>query len=81
MRVGMRIMWPATTRELLEGSNTIISRREKFRQVSCAWHRFLEFASTCQGDPTRTKRKRPSFEEEMDDVQAQRWKKLRTVDI
>ncbi|KFY64196.1 hypothetical protein V496_03407 [Pseudogymnoascus sp. VKM F-4515 (FW-2607)] len=29
----------------------------------------------------RTKRKRPSFEEEMDDVEAQRWKKLRTVDI
>jgi hypothetical protein len=58
-------------RELMEGNNTIISRREKFREVSCTWHRFLEFASTCQGDPTRgSKRKRPSFEEEMDDVQA-----------
>ncbi|KFZ24201.1 hypothetical protein V502_01319, partial [Pseudogymnoascus sp. VKM F-4520 (FW-2644)] len=43
---------------------------------------YAQFASTCQGDPTRgTKRKRPSFEEEMDEVQAQRWKKLRTVDI
>ena len=40
------------------------------------------FASTCQGDPTRrTKRKRPSFEEEMDDVEAQHWKKLRMIDI
>ena len=27
-------------RELMEGNNTIISRREKFRQVSCTWHRF-----------------------------------------
>ncbi|KFZ15879.1 hypothetical protein V502_05372 [Pseudogymnoascus sp. VKM F-4520 (FW-2644)] len=53
-------------RELMEGNNTIISRREKFRQ----------------GDPTRgTKRKRPSIEEKMDEVQAQRWKKLRTVHI
>ncbi|KFY65387.1 hypothetical protein V496_02608, partial [Pseudogymnoascus sp. VKM F-4515 (FW-2607)] len=52
--------------ELIEGNNTIISCREKFRQ----------------GDATRgTKRKRPSFEDEMDEVQAQRWKKLRTVDI
>ncbi|KFY69605.1 hypothetical protein V496_00099, partial [Pseudogymnoascus sp. VKM F-4515 (FW-2607)] len=50
----------------MEGNNTIISRREKFRQ----------------GDATRgTKRKRPSFEDEIDEVQAQRWKKLQTVDI
>ena len=79
---GTHIAGMIYARELMEGNNTIISRREKFRQVSCAWHRFLEFASTCQGDPTRgTKRKRPSYEEEMDDAQAQRWKKLQTVDI
>lgn len=25
---------------LMEGNNSIISRREKFRQVSCTWHIF-----------------------------------------
>jgi RecQ family ATP-dependent DNA helicase len=79
---GTHIAGMIYARELMEGNNTIISRREKFRQVSCTWHRFLECASTCQGDPTRgTKRKRPSFEDEMNEVQAQRWKKLPTVDI
>ncbi|KFZ20112.1 hypothetical protein V501_00293 [Pseudogymnoascus sp. VKM F-4519 (FW-2642)] len=63
---GTHIIGMIYARELIEGNNTIISRREKFRQ----------------GDATRgTKRKRPSFEDEMDEVQAQRWKKLRTVDI
>ncbi|OBT70707.1 hypothetical protein VF21_10274 [Pseudogymnoascus sp. 05NY08] len=79
---GMHIAGMIYARELMEGNNTIISRREKFRQVSCTWHRFLEFASTCQGDAARgTKRKRTSFEDEMDEVQAQQWKKLQTVDI
>ncbi|KFY98398.1 hypothetical protein V500_01689 [Pseudogymnoascus sp. VKM F-4518 (FW-2643)] len=63
---GTHIAGMIYARELMEGNNTIISRREKFRQ----------------GDPTSgTKRKRSLFEEEMDEVQAQRWKKLRTVDI
>ncbi|OBT81153.1 hypothetical protein VE02_10081 [Pseudogymnoascus sp. 03VT05] len=63
---GTHIAGMIYARELMEGNNTIISRREKFRQ----------------GDATRaTKRKRPSFEDEMDEVQAQRWKKLRTVDV
>jgi hypothetical protein len=79
---GTHIAGMIYARELMEGNNTIISRREKFRQVSCTWHRFLEFAPTCQGDHTRrTKRKRPSFEDEMDEVQTQRWKKLRTINI
>ncbi|KFZ23111.1 hypothetical protein V502_02410, partial [Pseudogymnoascus sp. VKM F-4520 (FW-2644)] len=52
--------------KLMEGNNTIISRWEKFQQ----------------GNATHgTKRKRPSFEDEMDKVQAQQWKKLQTVDI
>ena len=71
MRIEMRVMRRAIghgthiagmiyARELMESNNTIISRREKFRQVSCTWHRFLKFASKCQGDPTLgTKRKRP----------------------
>ena len=29
----------------MEGGNAVISRREQFRQVSTAWHRFLKFGS------------------------------------
>jgi hypothetical protein len=70
-------------RELIEGNDTIISRRERFRRISQHWHWFLEFASTCPADLShgRTKRKRSSVEDEIDEVQVQRWKKLRTVDI
>jgi hypothetical protein len=32
-------------RELIEGDNSIISRREKFRRVSHVWHCFLGFPS------------------------------------
>jgi hypothetical protein len=68
-------------REMMEGNDSIISRREKLRRISQSWHPFLEFASS-QPDPvSRTKRKRSSVEDEMDGVQAVRWKKLRTVDI
>ncbi|OBT70870.1 hypothetical protein VF21_10352 [Pseudogymnoascus sp. 05NY08] len=42
--------------ELMEGNNTIISCQEKFRQGDAA---------------RRTKRKRPLFKDEMDEVQAQ----------
>ncbi|KFZ23509.1 hypothetical protein V502_02010, partial [Pseudogymnoascus sp. VKM F-4520 (FW-2644)] len=63
---GTHIAGMIYARELMEGNNTIISCWEKFQQ----------------GDATHgTKRKRPSFEEEMDKVQAQQWKKLQTVDI
>ncbi|OBT79273.1 hypothetical protein VF21_01965 [Pseudogymnoascus sp. 05NY08] len=63
---GTHIAGMIYARELMEGNNTIISRWEKFRQGNAA---------------RGTKRKRTSFEDEMDEVQAQQWKKLRTVDI
>jgi RecQ family ATP-dependent DNA helicase len=80
---GTHIAGMIYARELMEGNHTIVSRREKFRRVSEGWHRFLEFASTCAPEPSAraTKRKRASFEDEMDEAQAVRWKKLRTVDI
>ena len=70
-------------RELMEGDNSIISRREKFRRVSHAWHCWLGFASAHQGVGMsgRTKRKRQIYEEEMQDTQLARWKRLRRVDI
>jgi RecQ family ATP-dependent DNA helicase len=82
---GTHIAGMIYARELMEGNNTIIGRREQFRRVSQRWHRFLEFVSACQPTPdpvpSGTKRKRSSVEDEMDEVQAVRWKKLRTIDI
>jgi hypothetical protein len=68
-------------RELMEGNNTIIGRREKFRRISQRWHQFLEFVSACLPVQSATKRKRSSVGDEMDEIQAVRWKKLRTVNI
>ena len=70
-------------RELMEGDHSIISRREKFRRVSHVWHCFLGFPSAHQGVGMsgRAKRKRQVYEEEMQDTQLARWKRLRQVDI
>jgi len=70
-------------RELMEGDHSIISRREKFRRVSHVWHCFLGFPSAHQGVGMsgRAKRKRQVYEEEMQDTQLARWKRLRRVDI
>jgi len=70
-------------RELMEGDNSIISRREKFRRVSHVWHCFWGFPSAHQGVGMsgRAKRKRQVYEEEMQDAQLARWKRLRGVDI
>jgi superfamily II DNA helicase RecQ len=70
-------------RELIKGDNSIISRREKFRRVSYAWHCFLGFASAYEGVGMRGrgKRKRQAYEEEVQDAQVIRWKRLRRVDI
>jgi RecQ family ATP-dependent DNA helicase len=70
-------------RELMEGDHSIISRREKFRRVSHVWHCFLGFPSAHQGVGMsgRAKRKRQVYEEEMQDAQLARWKRLRGVDI
>jgi hypothetical protein len=80
---GTHIVGMIYARELMEGDHTIISRREKFRRVSYTWHRFLEFRSACQGESIQggVKRKRQAYEDEMDEVQEMRWKKLRGADI
>jgi hypothetical protein len=71
---GTHIAGMIYARELMEGNNTIISRREV---SSCQRElaSIFEIASTCQSDPVPggTKRKRSSFEDEMDEVQAVRW--------
>ncbi len=80
---GTHIAGMIYARELMEGDNSIISRREKFRRVSHVWHCFLGFPSAHQGVGMsgRAKRKRQVYEEEMQDAQMARWKRLRGVDI
>jgi hypothetical protein len=68
---GTHITGMIYARELIKGNDTIISRRERFRRISQQWHRFLEFASTCPADAShgRTKRKRSSVKDKIDEVQ------------
>jgi hypothetical protein len=58
----------------MEGDNSIISRREKFRRVSHMWHYFLGFPLAYQGVRIsgRAKRKRQVYEEEIQDAQLAR---------
>jgi RecQ family ATP-dependent DNA helicase len=67
-------------RELMEGGNAVISRREQFRQVSMVWHRFLKFGSAHDSSGAGCKRKR-EVEDDIEEVQRARWKRLREVDI
>src|SRR5208282_2718273 len=59
--------------------NAVISRREQFRQVSNAWHKFLQFGSAHNG--IGCKRKRSADDDGMQEVRQARWKRLRDVDI
>lgn len=70
-------------RELMEGDQSILSRREKFRRVSHVWHCWLNFPSAHAGVGMggRLKRKRAAYEEEMQDAQVARWKRLRGISI
>jgi superfamily II DNA helicase RecQ len=67
-------------RELVENKDAVIGRRGKFREVSEVWHRFLKFASSQENSAT-FKRKRQGPENDIEDAQIARWKRLRTVNI
>ena len=67
-------------RELVENRDAVIGRREKFREVSEGWHRFLKFASSQESSGT-LKRKRQGPADDIEDAQIARWKRLRTVNI
>jgi hypothetical protein len=80
---GIHIAGMIYARELIEGDNSIISRREKFRRVSHVWHCFSGYPSAYQGVgmSRRGKRKRQVYIEELQDAQLARWKRLRGVNI
>ena len=71
-----------------EGDSAIASRRQRFREVSCTWHRFLSFQPSQQQQQQQQQRQQPSgkrgrplYEEEIEEQQLQRWKRLRSVDL
>jgi hypothetical protein len=64
----------------MEGGNAVISRREQFRKVSTAWHRFLKFGLAHNNSGVGCKRKR-EVEDDMQEVQQACWKRLQEVDI
>lgn len=70
-------------RELIEGSNVVISCREKFRQVSIRWHRFFEFGSagSAGSSPDSGQKRKRSLEDDLQHAQMARWKRLKEVDI
>ena len=67
-------------RELVENRDAVLGRREKFREVSEGWHRFLAFPSS-QESSAVLKRKRQRPEDDMQEAQIERWKRLRSVNI
>ena len=69
-------------RGIMERDGEVASKRQRFRECSVTWHRFLGFTPT----PSDTvvageKRKRAPFEEEYEEARIDRWKRLRTTDI
>jgi superfamily II DNA helicase RecQ len=68
-------------RELTENRDAISSRRSKFRKISQVWHQFFNFTSSHDTTQPALKRKRNTVEDDMQDAQIARWKRLRTVDI
>jgi RecQ family ATP-dependent DNA helicase len=75
-------------RELMEGNNMVVGRREKFRRVSQEWHRFWQFGSAGTNTAGQEasinagqKRKWVTLEGNIQHAQMARWKRLQTVDI
>jgi hypothetical protein len=64
-------------RNIQERSGEVESIRKKFRRVSEEWHRFLGFKEATAA--TSRRRKRAPFEDEMDVLRFERWKKLRRM--
>ncbi|KFZ23520.1 hypothetical protein V502_02001 [Pseudogymnoascus sp. VKM F-4520 (FW-2644)] len=67
--------------ELVENRDVVVGRRQKFREVSEGWHRFLNFMSSQESSSPEPEQKRKQPKDNMQDAQIARWKRLRTVDI
>jgi RecQ family ATP-dependent DNA helicase len=69
-------------RGIMERSGEIASKRQKFRECSEMWHRFLGFESTVNmKNSQERKRKMTWFESEAEEARMQRWKRSRSIKI
>jgi superfamily II DNA helicase RecQ len=69
-------------RGIMERDGEVASKRQRFRECSVTWHRFLGFTPTPPDVMvTGEKRKRAPFEEEYEEARIDRWKRLRATDI
>jgi len=69
-------------REIMKRSGEVASKRQKFRECSEMWHRFLGFESAMGKESSQGgKRKIELFESEAEEGRMQRWKRLRSIKI
>ena len=69
-------------RGIMERSGEVASKRQKFRECSEMWHRFLGFESAMGKESSQEgKRKIELFESEAKEGRMQRWKRLRSIKI
>lgn len=69
-------------RALFEMAGAVASMRERFRQSSVDWHRFLAMESVIEEDARGgQKRKRDPFDEEAGEVQYERWARLEQANM
>jgi superfamily II DNA helicase RecQ len=70
-------------RLLFEGTFETQTQKEKYRQVSQEWHRFLGFKSATEGFGINTgmKRKKSHWEQVNKEMQELRWKQLKYANV
>ncbi len=69
-------------RGIMERSGEVASKRQKFRECSEMWHRFLGFESAVNIENSQErKRKMTTFESEAEEGRMHRWKRLRSITI
>lgn len=69
-------------RGIMERSGEVASKRQKFREPSEMWHRFLGFESAMGMESSQGgKRKIGLFESEAEEGRMHRWKRLRSIKI
>ena len=68
-------------RGIMEQSGVVASKRQRFRQSSVLWHRFLAFGSsaTQHAGEKRAALDRLAFEDEAERSRMQRWRRARTM--
>jgi hypothetical protein len=69
-------------RGIMERDGEVASKRQRFRECSVTWYRFLGFIPTPPDMMVAgEKRKRAPFEEEYEEARIDCWKRLRTIDV